>query len=158
MDFKTVQREFKWHRYEEQNDNCVTYMFVAGTSIPRLIGASDILYVGQTTQTIKKRFNQETRSINSSGNTQNTNIRMTHILSHRNIIDYTCVYTAGLMMDLDCLLQENFLEKLKIWDKKSFLKYVDAYFSRVLTIPIEKYILVEYAHEHLELPPLNNRF
>jgi len=49
-----------------------------------------------------------------------------------------------------------FLEKIKTWDKRYFneLNSEDARIS----VPLEKYLLVMFADEHLEVPPLNNRF
>ena len=157
MDFAKFQRQFDWVPYDGQMDSGVTYIFVSDNEIPRMEGASDILYIGKTEQAIRVRFEQETRTKNSLRNTQQTNIRMTHILGKLGADKYRCFYTNSLEMELPESKQAEFLEKLMVWDKQFFLKLTDDHVGGGLTVPIEKYLLVGYTHEHLELPPLNNR-
>ena len=157
MNFSEFKKQFDWVPFDGQMDSGVTYVFVSDTEIPRMVGASDILYIGKTDQSIKVRFEQETRTKNSPRNTQQTNIRMTHILGKLGTDHYRCFYTKNLEMRLPDLEQEEFIEKLKVWDKQFFLKLTDAHAGGNMTVPIEKYLLVGYTHEHLELPPLNNR-
>lgn len=138
-------------------DSGVTYIFLGSEEVPRLKGASDILYIGKTEQAIKVRFEQETRTKNSPKNTQQTNIRMTHILGQLGAESYRCLYVKKLTVTLSEAEQKAFLEKLRTWDKQFFLKLTNQRLGEILEIPVEKYLLVQYADEHLELPPLNNR-
>lgn len=138
-------------------DRDVTYVFVGKAEIPRLVGTSDILYVGKTEQPVKVRFDQETSTNNSPRNTQQTNIRMTHVLEAIGPENYRCYYSRGLEMEVSGVEQERFLDKLRTWDKQFYLKLTDKNFGEPLKVPVEKYLLVQYASEHLELPPLNNR-
>ena len=157
MNFASLQRDFKWLSFDNQMDSDVTYVFVGQSKVPRMIGVSDILYIGKTEQAIKIRFEQETRASNSPKNTQQTNIRMTYILDKIGTNDYQCFYVRKLVMKMSGAKTTDFLEKIKTWDKQFFLKLMDSHSGGSLDVPIEKYLLVTYTHEHLELPPLNNR-
>jgi hypothetical protein len=149
--------QFPWIMFDGQSDQNVSYIFVASTPITRLAGVSDILYVGKTEQPISKRYKQETNTKNSPKNTQQTNIRMTHIFSKIGLGTCKCFYVQDLDMVLDSTTAEIFIENLKTWDKQFYLKNVQEQGAGSITIPVEKYLLVNYAAEHLELPPLNNR-
>lgn len=138
-------------------DSDVTYVFVGRSAVPRMVGDSDILYIGKTEQAIKVRFEQETRTSNSPRNTQQTNIRLTHILGKIGVNNYQCFYVKELVMKLSGTKKTEFLEKIQTWDKQFFLKLKESNSGGSLEVPIEKYLLVTYTHEHLELPPLNNR-
>ena len=70
---------------------------------------------------------------------------------------YRCLYVKKLSLTLSEVEQKAFLEKLWTWDKQFYLKLTDQNLDANLEIPVEKYLLVQYADEHLELPPLNNR-
>lgn len=63
-----------------------------------------------------------------------------------------------VVTDLTATLSDNersaFMEGLRTWDKKAFLVLSE----KPGTDPsLEKYLLVRYAMEHLEVPPLNSR-
>lgn len=156
MNFNTINR-FAWIFYDGQRDNDVTYIFVASTPIPRLAGASDILYIGKTEQPISKRFKQETSTKNSPKNTQQTNIRMTHIFSKIGLSGCKLFYIPELYFKLYGREIDEFIEKLKIWDKQFYLKHLKGQEGATIIVPAEKYLLANYADEHLEVPPLNNR-
>ena len=133
----------------------MTYVFVASCPIPRLRGESDILYIGETDNTINTRYRQETETNNTGKNTQNTNIRTTHVF--RKIrqagISVTCYFMKHKLVRLQPENAKSFARKLQTWDKRTYMEMRD--YSNPT---IEKYLLVSYADEHLELPPLNNRF
>lgn len=150
-------QQFDWHEYSGQTDSDVTYFFRAPRSINRLRGESDIFYIGKTEQSIRMRYEQETRTINSPKNTQQTNIRTTYIYQQLEIPNPTCYFTKSLVMRLSEYECSVFLEKLKTWDKKFFLGLGVAPHQNRIVIPVEKYLLISYADEHLEVPPLNNR-
>lgn len=82
---------------------------------------------------------------------------MTHIFSRIGLSECKCFYVTDLDIVLDSTRAEEFIEKLKTWDKQYYLKNVQEQGVETITIPVEKYLLVNYASEHLELPPLNNR-
>ena len=158
MNFVDIRKDFAWVRYSGQQDKFVTYVVVASQPVPRLKGESDILYIGETDNTIQNRYKQETETNNTPRNTQMTNIRLTYAfrqLRHMGITA-TCYFVKGkcvITPPLSLSDANAFAEKLETWDKRTYLKTSD------FTIPsIEKYLLVTYADEHLELTPLNNRF
>ena len=157
MYFQDIINKFRWLKYDEQIDKSVTYIFVSQKRICRLKGYSDILYIGKTKQSIKKRYKQEIVSINTNGNSQSTNLRITHILSEYGLNNCCCYFTKTLSTRLTQNERTNFLSKLKIWDKRFYLNNYNNIVNRNV-IPLEKYLLILYSHEHLELPPMNNRF
>lgn len=150
-------QRFDWHEYSGQMDSNVTYFFRAPSSISRLLGESDIFYIGKTEQGIRTRYEQETRTINSPKNTQQTNIRTTYIYQRLGLSAPKCYFTKSLDMSLfgdECSV---FLAKLRTWDKKFYLGLEVNSDRNQVVVPVEKYLLVSYADEHLEVPPLNNR-
>ena len=159
MNFRDIDKDFNWIRYRAQQDRGVTYAFVAEKPIPRLRGKSDILYIGKTDNSIQTRYRQETETNNTPRNTQMTNIRLTHVFRQlrRMGIEATCYFTKGQTVNppLSFRCSEAFSKMLKTWDKRS---YIDSNTFDFTSPSIEKYLLVTYAEEHLELPPLNNRF
>ncbi len=76
MDFAGIQNDFNWIAYSGQSDCDVTYLFVLDRPVARLVGVSDILYIGKTEQAVRTRCHQETRPSNSASSTQQTNIRV----------------------------------------------------------------------------------
>lgn len=155
MNFQTIQNKFNWLHYQGQRDENVTYIFVSRKPVCRLKGYSDILYIGKTEKPIATRYEQETNTNNTPWNTQSTNIRMTHVFKEYGSENYCCYFVndlnhPGLTPDE----RRNFLTKLKTWDKNFYLKIN----GDDTQIPIEKYLLVCYAAEHLEIPPMNNSF
>jgi hypothetical protein len=156
MKFESIQDRFEWAPYQGQKDRNVTYVFVANEPIGRLRGSSDILYIGKTEQSIAIRYVQETSTNNSGRNTQQTNIRMTHVLGEIGPGNYHCYFVKSLNLKLSGNEKEDFLKKLRTWDKKYFLKITQFGKENEIEIPIEKYLLVRYAAEHLEVPPMNN--
>lgn len=160
MNFTDIEEEgFGWIEYRDQQDRGVTYVFVAEKPIFRLRGNSDILYIGKTDNSIQIRYRQETETNNTPRNTQRTNIRLTHVFRQlrRMGIEATCYFTKGQAVSppLSSGCSNAFSEMLKTWDKGSYIASTTSDFA---SPSIEKYLLVTYAEEHLELPPLNNRF
>jgi len=157
MNAKDLLERFECHQYTGQTCTDVTYFFRAPKPIRRLSGESDILYIGKTAQGINSRYRQETRANNSPGNTQQTNIRTTYIFRRLEIPQPTCFFIKVEDFHLqgnDCAA---FLEKLRFWDKKFYIGLNIFPETNDIVIPLEKYLLISYADEHLEVPPLNNR-
>ena len=50
MNFSGIQNRFEGEMYSGQMDSDVTYAFVLNKPVPRLVGESDILYIGKTEQ------------------------------------------------------------------------------------------------------------
>ena len=157
MNFAGIQDRFKWVPYSGQMDSGVTYAFVLNRPVARLIGESDILYIGKTEQGIRVRYEQETRTKNSPGNTQQTNIRTSFVFDKIGLANVKCFYVKALTADLSGIDCDSFLEGLRTWDKKAFLALSERPRTPSLTVSLEKYLLVRYTAEHLEVPPLNNR-
>lgn len=143
--------DFGWKKYNGQSDKNATYVFVSNGKIQRLKGKSDILYFGKTKQYIKNRYKQETSTKNTDGNTQQTNIRTTHVFSQIGLKNFTCYYVKQMEVNLSEQEMEMFLPKLKIWSKGCYLKVK----NNDEIISLEKYLLVNYTNKHLEVPPLN---
>ena len=123
-----------------------------------LKGDSDILYIGKTKQAIRSRFAQETRTNNTEGNTQLTNIRMTHVFSQLGLDNTKCFYVNKPDQMLSGDEKRDFVERLRTWDKGFYQKTAKGNPTEQTTVPFEKYLLVMYADEHLEVPPMNNSF
>jgi len=157
MNFATLRDRFDWVPFSGQMDSDVTYAFVLNRPIARLIGESDLLYIGKTEQAIRVRYEQETRTKNSPKNTQQTNIRTTFVFDKIGLENVGCCYVKALTTVLSGGVCDEFLEGLRTWDKKSFLALSVHPRSPGLEVSLEKYLLVQYASEHLEVPPLNNR-
>jgi hypothetical protein len=157
MNFATLRDQFDWVPFSGQMDSDVTYAFVLNRAVARLIGESDILYIGKTEQAIRARYEQETRTKNSPKNTQQTNIRTTFVFDKIGLENVACYYIKALTTVLSGGVCDEFLERLRTWDKKSFLALSERPRSPGLGVSLEKYLLVQYASEHLEVPPLNNR-
>ena len=157
MNFTTLRDQFDWVPFSGQMDSGVTYAFVLNRTVERLIGKSDILYIGKTEQAIRVRYEQETRTKNSPRNTQQTNIRTTFVFSKIGLENVECYYVKALTTVLSGRFCDEFLEGLRTWDKKSFLAVSEHPRSPGLEVSLEKYLLVRYVSEHLEVPPLNNR-
>ncbi|MCX5992412.1 MAG: hypothetical protein NTZ04_08855 [Chloroflexi bacterium] len=157
MNFETVRKEHDWIEFLTQADTNVTYMFVFNRMITRLRGASDILYIGKTHQSIGRRYEQETSVNNTAGNTQQTNIRMTHVFKELGIANVKCYYTRTLRHTLSADDRTRWLGYCRTWDKKFCLQLEKQQKGQTLEIPLEKYLLVCYAADNLEVPPMNNR-
>ena len=128
---------------------------MAPEPIARLRGESDILYIGETTGEIWNRFRQETATNNTPGVTQNTNIRTTPVFRQLELggISAMCFYAMRTLLSLSSEEEQRFSHRLVTWNKSAYVGMDD--YSRPT---LEKYLLITYADEHLELPPLNNRF
>lgn len=157
MNFADAQKQFEWVRYSGQMDSNVTYALVLDKPVARLDGESDILYIGRTEQSIRARYEQETKTKNSPKNTQQTNIRTSFLLNKLGLSRVQCFYVKALTTDLSGVECETFLERLRTWDKKAFLDLIEQPRLPSLKVSLEKYLLVSYAALHLEVPPLNNR-
>ena len=154
MYFQTIIDEFNWVQYNGQNHHNVTYIFVSYKPVCRLRGYSDILYIGKTNLNIATRYNQETNTNNTPGNNQTTNIRLTYVFNEYGHENFCCYFVNGLYLtELPNEDINDFLMMLRTWDKNYYLKIING----DIQIPIEKYLLVRYANDHLEVPPLNNR-
>lgn len=154
MDFKSIQAQFKWVQFTGQNTPDATYVFVLNRSIPRLSGSSDILYVGETDDPIASRYKQETSTNNTKGNTQATNIRLTHVFGKLGLSpNVTCHFTTQRTVQLTP--SDPFLQDLMIWAKTNWRIVAQ---GSTPVVSLEKYLLVKYAVDHWELPPLNNSF
>ena len=158
MNFRDLQTESDWIPFSEQMDRNVTYVWVKNSSIRRLSGESDILYIGKTEQAVRSRFVQETRTNNTPNNSQLTNIRMTHVFRKIGLENSECFFIRKLDKNLAEDEKRDFLERLRTWDKGFYLKIAKANPTQQITIPFEKYLLVMYADDHLEVPPMNNSF
>lgn len=152
MNFNNIQNQYQWVQYCGQNTPNVTYVFVLKQPVQRLHGASDILYVGETLQPISRRYTQETNTNNTPSNTQQTNIRLTHIFGLLGLANVTCYFTDTMQ----CVIPPNdpFLQHLATWDKKYYRGVVN---NNPIQVSLEKKLIVTYAVDHLEVPPLNNR-
>jgi len=157
MNFETIRKEHDWILFLSQTDRNVTYLFVLNRTIGRLSGTSDILYIGKTEQPISKRYEQETMTNNTLGNTQQTNIRTTHVFQQLGVTNVKCYYTRTLNHTLSGDGRMRFLGECRTWDKKFYLQLEKQQNGQTLEVPLEKYLLVRYAGEHLEVPPMNNR-
>jgi len=158
MNFNLIPGNFGWIPFNNQTDKNVTYVFVYNGQINRLIGSSNILYIGKTEQSIKKRYSQEINANNTPKNTQATNIRMTHIFGSIGLSNCACYYTRRMNYVLPRPVQNGFLNELETWHKRYYLKVKPHPLNTRVTVSLEKFILVKYAVDHLELPPLNNSF
>lgn len=155
MNFRDTFEWVEWVEFFGQSDRGVTYVFVSPKPIARLRGESDILYIGETNREIRRRIKEETETNNTDTNTQYTNIRTTHVFRQLRQIGTSakCYFVQRQSMHLSSKVALPFAEKLRTWDKSTYINRPD--WSRP---SIEKYLLVTYADEHLELPPLNNSF
>ncbi len=158
MDFKSIKKQFNWLLFNNQTDCAVTYIHVLNQPISRLVGSSDILYIGETQNSISGRYNKEIKTRNTPKNTQLTNIRLTHIFNKINIQNCTCYYVCQREYLLSSYQKIKFLDDLRTWDKKFYLQTIKMIQNDTLKVPLEKYLLVKYAADHLEAPPMNNRF
>ncbi len=157
MNYEMIREKLDWIEFSNQSVKNVTYVFVLNRAVDRLSGASDILYIGKTEQAIAKRYEQETRTNNTPKNTQQTNIRMTHVFHLLGIQNVRCHYTKTLSHTLSGDERARFLRECRTWDKKFCIQLEDRQTDPSLVVPLEKYLLVCYAAEHLEVPPMNNR-
>ena len=155
MKFKDLDHLAEWVEYSGQRDSGVTYIYMAPEPIARLRGESDILYIGETIGQIRNRFRQETATNNTPGVTQNTNIRTTHVFRQLELggILAMCFYATRTLLSLSSEEEQKFSQRLRTWDKRAYIGMGD-HFKPTL----EKYLLTTYADQHLELPPLNNKF
>jgi len=158
MNFNSIPGSFNWVHFNNQTVRDVTYIYVMNENISRIKGSSNILYVGKTKQPINKRYKQQTNANNTPRNTQSTNIRLTHIFGSIGLSNCECYYTCQMNYMLPQPVQNGFLKELETWDKNHYLKVKPQTPNARVNISLEKYILVNYAVDHLELPPLNNSF
>ena len=152
MNYSSITSLALWTLYSGQTSKNVTYIWVLNRTVPRLVDCSDILYIGATQQPISKRFTQETRTASGGGNTQGTNIRLTHVLSQLGVQNCKLYFTSQVLCPV--IQQSPFFANLQIWDKKNFLAFAQ---HNPASVSLEKYLLVMYAADHFEVPPLNNR-
>jgi hypothetical protein len=157
MNFAVLCDRFEWVLYSGQMDSDVTYTFGLNRPVTRLVSESDILYIGKTEQAIKIRYEQETRTKNSPRNTQQTNIRTSFVFEKIGLANVKCYYVRSLTANLTGAEWAEFLEGLRTWDKKAFLTLSESPKAALDEVSLEKFLLVRYAKEHLEVPPLNNR-
>lgn len=157
MNLSSASKRFEWIAYSGQMESDVTYAYTLNRSVPRLRGESDILYIGKTSQAIRIRFEQETRTKNSAGNTQQTNIRTTHILGQLGLENVQLYYVRSLTAELTDSERKTLMKELETWDKQSFITASAQPDAQQLRPSLEKFLLVSYAVDHLEVPPLNNR-
>lgn len=155
MNFDSVKHELSWKEYSKQDEAGVTYVYVSPVPLARLKGESDILYIGYTDRSVRFRYREETETNNTGKNTQSTNIRTTHIFRQlkRMGLEATFYFVKGKNLQLGESEAAEFANLLQTWDKRAYTE-----FSDFREPSLEKYLLVRYASEHLELPPLNNRF
>ncbi len=150
--------QFEWHKFAGQKVDCVTYMYLSSTPIPRLSGQSSVLYIGETEQFLGKRYKQETGTKNTAGNSQATNIRLSHVvqalLNRGDKIDL--YFTPRLSFKISGSEVISFGNILKVWNKNLFLKSYVQDANGNVDLSIEKYLLSHYADAHWEVPPLNN--
>ncbi|MCZ6804722.1 MAG: hypothetical protein O7D86_12525 [Proteobacteria bacterium] len=149
--------QFDWIEYSGQMESDVTYFFRSPKLIRRLRGESDILYIGRTENAIRVRYKQETRTNNLPKNTQHTNIRTTYVYRRLGMKKPECFYTKSLNVELPADELRQFTEKVMTWDKKFYLMNLDAGMIETKPFSMEKYLMVNYADEHLEVPPLNQK-
>lgn len=155
MIFNELKKRINFVEFSGQKDSDVTYCFVYNNMIPRLISSSDIIYIGKTEQPIKKRYYQETNTQFSEKNLQKTNIRTTYVYEKLGLNNVKCFFTKALTIELSDEELKTFLEQLKAFD----IQYRSYILSKNTNkVDLEKYLLVSYGSDHLELPPLNNKF
>ena len=82
---------------------------------------------------------------------------MTHVFQRLGIQNVKCYYTKILNYSLSGETMTKFLRECRTWDKKFCLQLEEKQNGTYLEVPLEKYLLVCYASEHLEVPPMNNR-
>ena len=64
---------------------------------------------------------------------------------------WRCVsYATRTLLSLSSEEEQRFSQRLRTWDKRAYIGMGDHYRPT-----LEKYLLITYADEHLELPPLN---
>ncbi len=148
---------FPRQRFSGQENRGVTYMYVSKPAIPRVRGQSPILYVGKTEQSIARRIQDETRSNNTPGNTQNTNIRLSAVFAEvaRSGHSIETYFTKGLAFTPSTADRDAMLAILQVWDKRAWVE-LTRNGSPAAGLSIEKFVLCHYAAAHLELPPMNN--
>ena len=160
MNFKgDIEERFHWTSFDEQGTSEVTYVFVAPNSRARLKGKSDILYIGHTDSPIKNRYKAHTRTNPTPKSTQSTNIRMTYVLNRIKEelgFEPTVHFCPDECWALPKGEVDGFSSLLQLWSKWAHATHLEA--KNLNSPTLESYLLVKYADEHLELPPLNNRF
>ena len=159
MNFKDGLAGEKWEEFTGQQVREATYMYVASDkSIRRLKGESNILYIGST-QSLNRRHKDETKDRIVQPNTQSTNTRLSYLLprltTDKDIdLEHKLYFTKVRVKRLAPNEKYDFANLLRVWVKSAHTKgTID-----LNTPPLETYLLVRYAADHLELPPLNNRF
>jgi len=148
---------FPWQRFSGQQDQGVTYLYVSKPAVARVRGQSPILYMGKTEQSIAKRVQDETRSNNTLGNTQNTNIRLSAVFAELSGAGHSIetYFTQGLSFRPSPADRDAMLAILQGWDKRAWIELTRGG-SAAADLSIEKFMLCHYAAAHLELPPMNN--
>ena len=143
MNFEDIDVE--WREFSDQEDEGVTYVYVSGHPVLRLRGTSDILYIGQTTGRISQRVQQQTTTPPQEGG-GGTNSRLTYVFNE--LRGWRCFYVDGQRWPMSPA------------DRREFNRLMDIFTARGrgARLTFEKYLLVLYFEEHLELPPLNNAF
>jgi hypothetical protein len=151
-------RQFTWHKYVNQKDESVTYIYLIKPPIYRLRGQSSVLYIGKTEQPICKRYKQEMYTKNTLVNSQATNIRMSHVsqlLLNRND-KIEMFFTHNISFLLFGEKAKEFGNILQFWNKSHYQKFFIVDDNGNAEVSIEKYLITEYAKDHWEVPPLNN--
>ena len=160
MNFEDISSAYEWEFLSGQDYNNVTYVVVASKHIPRLWGESNILYVGFTKGAIRNRYKQQTTTRPRPRSSQNTNTRNTHVLKRLEGMGIThCVYfVQESLVTLEHGKRAEFDSLLESWVISVYNADKDRGYEANPPPSLERYLLVKYANEHLELPPLNNRF
>ena len=150
---------FRWHPFTGQRTRNVTYFYAVTPAVRRLRGESSVLYVGQTENEIAARYKQETETNNTPGNTQATNIRTSYVMrqlrAHGDHIDMFFTESISFVLPKEHVVSYGRL--LETWNKNNFVKQFKPRPDGTLSCEIEKFLIANYADEHLEVPPLNNR-
>lgn len=143
MNFRDI--DVGWKDFSGQDDEGVTYIYVSRRPVSRLKGSSDILYVGQTTGSISRRIQAQTTTSPRRGG-GDTNSRLSYILSQ--LGGWRCFYVDGYLWPMSPADRQRFNRVRNVFTSQ----------KKGARLTFEKYLLVLYADEHLELPPLNNAF
>ena len=151
--------QFQWIKFSGQTERNVTYFYAVSPPARRLRGDSSVLYIGRTENQINIRYKQETETNNTPGNSQATNIRTTHVIrslrAHED--EVALFFTTGIKVKSLKHQVQAYGQLLQEWNKSHYLKEFKLNLDGTLDVEIEKFLLVHYTKEHLEVPPLNNR-
>jgi len=163
LEFSTYQlpqsfNRFRWQRFSGQNSHFVTYIYLVKPSVCRLRGESSVLYVGKTKDSIAERYKKETQTRNTPGNSQATNLRLSHLipLLRGRGDEIELYFTDGLSFPLPPAEAADFGKMLETWNKSHFRSKFKQDVNSIFQVEIETFLLIHYAAAHWEVPPLNN--